>query len=56
MTLNKNAARAMFEEYLDDYGPDQRFENDIGARSFWLRAQAAKERIPHEDQTSFRGD
>lgn len=50
MTLDKRAARAMLEEYFTDYGPDRRFILDLGPRNFYLKAQVAKERIPHPHQ------
>lgn len=50
MTLDKQACRAMLEEYFTDYGPDQRFIMDLGPRDFFIKAQSGKERIPHEHQ------
>lgn len=40
----------MLDEYFTDYGPFQRFVLDISEGSYFITAQKAKLRIPHEDQ------
>lgn len=50
MTLDKNAIRAMLEEWFEDYNPNHRFELDIGKNTLSVTAQQAKVRIPHKTQ------
>lgn len=51
MTLNKRNVRLMFDEWLSDYGVNDRFEVDDQSSCFILDHVDGKERIPHEEQS-----
>lgn len=51
MTLDKRRLRHLFDEWLSDYGVNDRFEVDIQGSCFILDHVDGKRRIQHEEQS-----
>ena len=53
MTTSKSGIRRMVDEWLSDYGVDDRFEYDIQGSCLIIDHVDGKTRIPHPDTKPF---